>query len=376
MKLDLKVIALVCVFLGGMGQGVVAPQIPTLLQGAEGLAMSSGISATLLYLGIFFSSFWYGKLADRGKVSQLLSGGLFFYAITLFLFTQSPGLIQIFILRFVEGLSVCAVYIAADYILGKLSPKESRGQWLSFYGIALSVGLLFGPLLTLLFEHFNYPSVFSIEILAGVVLLAAVVILLIRPEIASVSPEGRPELNRGALALAKVYGFIESALVALFPVIALQFFHLKPEICLVAVIVSAAVLSYPFGVLIDRFTPEKVAIGIFLIMTGFATVFFVLSRDVASLFLVYGSCAFFGLIAAGLYPAGFTWLLRDISIEDYGYASGSFSRSYAIGSLFGPFIAGFAVGQTGAPGFYFILVILGLLGLIMMKRHGKRSSPH
>ena len=74
--------------------------------------------------------------------------------------------------------------------------------------------------------------------------------------------------------------------------------------------------------------------------------------------------------------AGFTWLLRDISIEDYGYASGGFSRSYAIGSLFGPFVAGLAVAQGGAPGFYFILVILGLLGLIMMLRYGKRSSSH
>ena len=293
MKLDLKIIALFCVFLGGMGQGVVMPQIPTLLQGSDGLAMSSGISATLLYLGIFFSSFWYGRLADRGKMNLLLSGGLLCYAITLFFFTQLPSLPQIFILRFIEGLSVCAVYIAADYILGKYSPRESRGKWLSFYGIALSIGLLFGPLLTLLCEHFSSPPTFSIELLSGAVLLTAIAILLVRSEKPPMSVEGKPLLNSGALALAKIYGFVESALVALFPVIAIQFFQMKPEVCLVAVIVTAAALSYPAGVLIDRYRPERVALWVFGIMIVCSSVFFVVSHQVPSAFLIYGSCGFY-----------------------------------------------------------------------------------
>ena len=359
-----------------MGQGVVAPQIPSLLQGSQGLAFSSGLSATLLYLGIYFSSFFYGKLADRGQVNRLLAVGLFFYAVTLFGFTCSPNLIQIFILRFVEGVSICAVYIAADYILGKFSPPESRGQWLSFYGIALSLGLLFGPLLTLGLEHFQFAPVTSIECLAAAVLSAAILVGIVAEKTAVGGTEEKPVLNRGALSLAKIYGFIEAALVALFPVIAIQVFHVKPELCLVWIIVSAALFSYPFGIFIDRFSPELISKIIFMVIVLIASVFVVLSLSQPTALLIYGSCLFFGFIAAGLYPAGFTWLLRDIPVEGYGYASGGFSRSYALGSLLGPFLAGITVNEFGATGFYLGLVILGLFGLWMMRKYGNRSSPH
>ena len=76
MRRDPRILALLCVLLGGMGQGVVAPKLPELLSGSGHLALASGFSAAVMYFGIFISTYRYGELADRGKVHWLMSLGL------------------------------------------------------------------------------------------------------------------------------------------------------------------------------------------------------------------------------------------------------------------------------------------------------------
>ena len=144
-----RLFALLCVLIGGMGQGVVAPQLPRLLGSAGSLALESGISATILYFGIFLATFFYGNWADRGKVHLLLGFGLVGYAGTLLAMSASPGLTTFYLLRFIEGLTLSAVFVSADYLLGKLSASDERGRWLSYFGVAISAGLLLGPLLVL-----------------------------------------------------------------------------------------------------------------------------------------------------------------------------------------------------------------------------------
>ncbi|MEG6624273.1 hypothetical protein V2B08_33750, partial [Pseudomonas aeruginosa] len=81
------------------------------------LALDSGVSASLMYLGIFFASFLYGRVADRGHVFRLLAGGLFLYGVVLFLFRAAASREAVFLLRFFEGLGLSAIYVSADVVL-------------------------------------------------------------------------------------------------------------------------------------------------------------------------------------------------------------------------------------------------------------------
>ncbi len=110
---DKRFIALVCTLIGGMGQGVVAPKLPELLHNGTRLALQSGISATIMYFGIYVSTFRFGKMADRGLVHRVRTGGLWGYCLAFLFIGFAPNNPSLFAARFIEGLSLSAVFVAA-----------------------------------------------------------------------------------------------------------------------------------------------------------------------------------------------------------------------------------------------------------------------
>ncbi|MGK5082174.1 MFS transporter [Bdellovibrionota bacterium FG-1] len=356
---DPRFLALICVCLCGMGQGVVAPKLPELLAHSNRLALSSGLSATMMYLGIFISTYRYGTLADRGLVHRLMGWGLFAYAISLLLMGQTHSEILLLAIRLLEGLAISAVLVGADFILGRVSPEETRGQWLSYYGVALSVGLLAGPLLNLTTNHLSQSlaAVAAIAVFLGV--FSLVLIQVPATDFENTLPP--PPAGRGPLACGASYGFMEAGLVAVFPVLAVTQFHVLPEKSLMVCIVAAALSSVGWGIATDRWgarpTLRLLFSGLFLLPLALAALH--LQGEGAAFLL----CALFGVLAGGIYPTGFTWMLQGVPQAHYGFASGAFARAYGLGSLVGPLVTGASTYYFGATGFLLTLSALGAVTL-------------
>lgn len=365
-----RIFVLVAVLLGGMGQGVVAPKLPELLAGSGSwLVLSSGLSATLMYFGVFVSTYYYGRRADRGGVHWLLGLGLLAYGATLLCLGRCTTPTSIFGLRFLEGLAISAVYVAADFVLGRLSKPNERGQWLSYYGVALSCGLLLGPALAL----GSSAIIFSSSAFLPLAIVAALVFCLAIPAFAVRVPKllDEPTLATQAVAAAPlfsgaVYGFMEAGLVAVFPVLAVREFNVRPEYCLLTVIVSAALSSVGWGYAADhRGAGKTVRELLVFLAAGTATL------GLCRVFLgnhaaAYASCVFFGLVAGGLYPVGFSWLLEGMPENQYGFASGSFARAYGLGSLFGPLTLGWASQYFGSRGLFWGIAAIAFVGVAVV----------
>jgi MFS family permease len=388
-----------------MGQGVVAPKMPELLQGNVDLAWESGVSAGLMYLGIFLSTHFYGRWADRGYVHRLLTGGLWLYIFTLVGLAFSNSLISIYAARFVEGIALCAVYVAADFVLGRLSPREERGQWLSYYGVALSTGLLLGPLIGLGSAQV-FPGLTLIPFLgvASLAFIASLFTVKLRvgelaespaggePATEALSPDlqvlGKPSTRTpassgkswGPLAMGVNYGYLEAGLVAVFPVVAIQEFQTRPEWCLVIVILVAAVTSIAWGMLSDRIGAVPVLWALMGILTLGALLLAGGRSWLEPFPYLVTSCVFFGAVAGGVYPVAFSWLLGSVPDTHYGQASASFSRAYGLGSLLGPLLAGFATQAQGVRGLMLVQALAGGLGILALKifsaKEGARSRGH
>ena len=345
---DLRIFSLICVVLGGMGQGVIAPKLPELFDKSTKLAFDSGISATLMYLGIFLSTFTYGKLADEGKVHWLLSPGLIVYSLILVLLGVTHSTVGLFFLRFLEGLAISAVFVAADFILGRLSEKNVRGQWLSYYGVALSIGLLLGPMIALFFHSPLRPLliVASVTFIFGLLAHNRKV-----PRIGNIS-RTKTKLKYAPLIVGSAYGYLEASLVAVFPVLALTDFQVTPEYCLVAVIISAALSSVFWGIFSDKFGSERTVITLLITLLFGSLLFFLEGNHIPKLYMAFLSCSLFGITAGGLYTAGFSWLLKTLPESQYGYASGAFARAYGIGSLMGPLLTGILAQQLASKGLF------------------------
>jgi len=366
-----------------MGQGVVAPQMPRLFSGSEGhLALSSGISATLMYLGIFVSTLRYGKLADEGKANRLLGVGLISYSLSLVLLSLFHSEACIYMIRFLEGLALSAIYVAADFLLGRLSQVGERGKWLSFYGVALSFGLLLGPAIALTTAHWvsgDLASFFSINFVAILAIGLSYFAFRIRvPRLSREVFSTESNLHRPALISGGVYGYMEAGLVAVFPFLAIHYFNILPEYCLFTVLIAAAVTSVFWGWLADRLGPQRVVLFLLvllfcgsLLFSGlFSGLLFGHQWSFPKHAIAYLSCVFFGVLARGMYPVAFAWLLKMLPESQYGFASGSFARAYGLGSLLGPMAAGGLVQILGPGGFFLAMGAGGAMGLAWVGRQG------
>ncbi len=359
MKVDIRILALVCVMLGGMGQGVVSPRLPALLHESNQIAFDAGASAALMYLGIFISTFFFGKWADRGWVNRIMGFGLSAYSLILAGFIFAASVFSIFTLRFIEGVALSAIYVSADFILGRASEPKQRGKWLSFYGIALSIGLGLGPVMNLLNSDQAAP-VFSLCMVAALALLLGWVMgFRIIPAVSDELSSEPFQYSFPALLSGASYGFIEAGLVAVLPVVALQQFHYSPEKGLIVVIISAALFSLLWGELSTRIRNRTIVQFLFLMLAVGCLALFFKSQIILS-------CILFGAVAGGLYPIGFAWLLEGLPEAAFGKASGAFSRAYGLGSLGGPLTLGFLAERYSQNGLYAGLSAIGALAFLVI----------
>ena len=367
---QLRIFVLLCVFIGGLGQGVVNPKLPEILKDQSHLAINSGISASLMYMAIFLASFVYGKVADRGYVFRLLMGGLIAYSVVLISFIYSHSVNQVFILRFLEGLSLSAMYIAADVVLCRASSDKDRGQWLSYYGVAISIGLLLGPAMLLLvsFVHGQEDLAVSLLVVAGLALLFSIVSFFFR--LPSTGAEPTTQITHKSAAMGAVlYGFFEAGLVAvLSAVIAQSFSGIKVEVIFTVLILSAALASIVWGILIDKIGGKNTFAWVCLSLAVSLGLVSFLTLQFTQTFIIYLAAVGFGIAAGGIYPAGFAWLVTGVPASGLGYASGYFTRAYGLGSLVGPLVFGFSVDRLGANGLFVLSALVGLAGFIFAKK--------
>jgi MFS family permease len=370
-----KIFVLVCVFLGGMGQGIVNPKLPELLVDHASLALDSGISASLMYAGIFFASFLYGRLADRGHVFRLLAAGLFLYALTLALLSAAKTKEALFALRFFEGLSLSAIYVSADMVLCRTSTDENRGQWLSYYGLALSLGLLFGPCYLLLLEWLKVGSLVNLSLLsvAAVVTLFALASLGFRLPKWPEQKETKMQ-HRQATMAAVLYGFLEAGLVAVLAAAVTGYYKLQVETLFLVLILAAGLASLAWGASIDKFGARRTLSWVFLSLALLS-----LSTTGAqwlrpSDWVMVAGAVSFGIAAGGIYPAGFAWLIEGSHPSQYGFASGLFTRAYGLGSLFGPLAFGLAVEGAGPLGLFGLATLLGAGGLMLARKPARSGA--
>ena len=113
------------------------------------LADQSGVSAALLYLAIFLSTYQFGRAADRGRVHWLTRFGLLGYAATLVLLRHATSHPAIYALRFAEGSRFPPSSSRPTSCWEALRPPRARALALVLRRRAFG-GLLLGPAAALL----------------------------------------------------------------------------------------------------------------------------------------------------------------------------------------------------------------------------------
>jgi Arabinose efflux permease len=165
-------------------------------------------SAYLLSAAVFTVPF--GRIADiYGRRRILLYGNVFFALFSL-LAVFAPSASVMIVLRVLQGVAGAMLFSTGTAILTSVFPPGERGRILGQNVTAVYLGLALGPFAGgFLTQHFGWRSIFVVNFLLGVVLVATVMTKL-HDEWAEARGEvfdSAGALIYGATLVALMYGF-------------------------------------------------------------------------------------------------------------------------------------------------------------------------
>lgn len=346
----------------GASQGLVSPLISTLLEEQNVSPSVNGISAAMLYMGMFVSMFFCERMLRKIGFRRTIFTGIGIMVVTMALFPVLKGIIAWSILRFFLGVGDNVMTFAVQLWIAMYVTKDESGKRFSQFGLAYGLGLGLGPL-GLLLEPFGMwvPFVVLISLLA---LIWMICLTHLRGEIKQ--PEktentvGQPSYQAvymvGFLAMwtALIYGFIEVSIANNFAVYGLKIELSKAEVSILITtfIWMSLALQLPLGLLGDKIGRKKL-LTIICTIGGIGMLFVPIVGDhFIGLVLLLG---FLGGIIGSLFGISLAFV-NDL-LPDHMVTRGNMLTTlhFTVGSMIGPYIAGILMQKISIYSLFYFL---------------------
>jgi MFS family permease len=163
-----------------MAVGVMIPALPRYIKGPLGGGNAAvGVAVGAFALAAVVTRPFVGRFGDRRGRRILMIVGPAVVALAVGLFPLATSLPALVALRVLQGLGEANFYVGAATIINDLAPAERRGEALSYFSVALYLGLALGPSLgeaVLSGDHYGRVWVVA----AGFAVGATLVSLLVR----------------------------------------------------------------------------------------------------------------------------------------------------------------------------------------------------
>jgi MFS family permease len=349
--------------------GILLPVIPLYVEGPLGGSdLAIGIAVGAFSVGAVVLRPFAGRLGDRFGRRVLVVGGAAVVGCSALLYLPASSLPLLVAARVAGGLGEAAFFVGAGTMIADLAPEERRGEAISYWSVAVYLGLAFGPPIgEKLRSATDYDTVW---IVAAVLAFAAACVALSIRE--TLSPEAR------ALALARDERQPLLHPRALLPGVILflglcglaGFTELMPGYARSVGLADSGSVFLLYGLLIlvirvagarltDRLGPRRA--GSWALSTG-AIGLLVIAAFGSSVGLFAGTAVF----AAGMcfmYPSMMTLALTGIDGAERASVVGTVSTFFDLSQGLGALILGGAAAFTSDRGAFVVAALLALGGL-------------
>lgn len=268
-----------------------------------------------------------------------------------------------FVLRFLMGLSMTALFVSTEIWINTIAREESRGRVLGIYTVFLSGGFTVGVSIL----YFVGSAGWAPVLISCALFAAASLPLIPARRLTPPSPEAEkrwPVLPfvkgaPSALIAGIIFGAVEMGILNLLNVYGVRSGLSESAATLMLLSTAAGNLVGPpiIGILADRVNRRA-------LLAGCAGVGAITSMLIPA--LVYNPLFLHlvlfinGGIIVGLYVVGLTLASERFKGKDLAGANAAFITMYGIGALFGPFMGGVAMDIWDPNGL--MVVFFGLAG--------------
>ncbi len=356
-----------------------------------------------------------GRRVDTGNAKRwLLVGFLINVAVFMgFIFVQSPT--HVILVRMVQGLGACVLWITGATVVGQISPDENQGLWLGSYNQVAAFSSMAGDLVGG-YLLYAYGFVVPYLVLTGITIAAFVLVwLFLRDdpgEAANPEAEGGIERFRSLLGLPMLralvgfrfsFSFGKMAVIIFLPIYAKTVFDINTFAIgwiMAGGKLTKALFQGIVGNLTDRWGHEHyfVAVGALLYGVGTAaiplaayfegriapiSISFVGQNFLlgGAFFALFGAYAILGVADSIRLPASMSLFVEEGSEYDSVASAMSLrSISWKVGQVAGPVLVGSTMDFVNTEaGFYlaaaFIAVATTAFAFTSRRAHAARVGP-
>lgn len=279
--------------------------------------------------------------------------------------------------RVIIGFAYCGVYVTAESWLNNAATNETRGQALSAYMIATTLGIIVAQGLLLLADPGGYKLFIIISVLVSVSFAPILLSISPTPAFDSTAPMQLTKLLKtsplGCVGMFLMGGIFAAqfGMSAVFATkIGLGLGQLSAFVA--AFYVGGLILQYPIGWLSDRMDRR----ALICIIASAGAVAAVLPLLVGTYFILLLVSAFvIGGMSNPLYSLLIAHTNDFVAVEDMAASSSGLLFINGLGAILGPIVVGQVMDLMGAQGFFVIIVVLlGMLGAYAAYRRTRRAA--
>lgn len=369
-----QVIALIaCVTVFDVTFSISYPLLSLILEGRGTDAATIGSSAAMTPLGMVAAAPLVPRLASRFGAWSVAFGCIVATGVAFPLLRVFDTLEAWFVLRFVLGCAVGALFSLSEAWINTLANHANRGRITGLYSSVLAAGFAIGPFILPLTGTAGWAP-----FLVGAGFAAAALVPLMQVR------QSAPSIGRGPpVRIASVFraapvlllcvfaaSLFDTATMALLPVYMLRsgFGDSVAAIALGILIVGNVALQPVLGWIADR-TSIRAVLTSCIVFTGIGGAllpFLVATPWLWALLPVWGAAAY------GVYTLSLADLGSRFSTGALVAGAAAFTVVWGIGGILGPIVGGLAMEMVGPMGLPFCLCVVFVL--LLLAHLGSRAG--
>ncbi|MBV6648473.1 MFS transporter [Hoeflea alexandrii] len=342
----------------GIAIGLGLPLLSIILEKRGVSSSMIGLNSAMAGVAAMVAAPLSTMIAQRLSVVTTMVLSIVAASVSALGFYYAEALWMWFPLRIVFHGAITILFVLSEFWINTAAPPKRRGLVLGIYATVLSLGFAAGPLI---FSVIGSDGILPFLIGAGIILLAAVPIIMARKENPAIdTPPDLPFLRYvflvpTATAAVFIFGAVESGGLSLFPVYANRtgFTESQGALLLMMMGLGNVLFQIPIGLIADRMKDRRPLLSLFA--------FIGLAGSLALPFLIHDwlltavILLFWGGSVAGLYTVGLAHLGDKLHGSDLAAANAAFVFCYALGMLVGPQTIGVSMDVAGNHGFAWAL---------------------
>ena len=345
--------AIFLIFLVGIALSLSVALLAIEMERMQVDSFTAGLNTAVLGIGKIAIVLFIPRLAHKFGVRPILFVATAGLLLSILAFKALPQIEAWFVLRFIFGAALGAMFTLSEFWINASAPPSKRGVIMGAYATALALGFALGPAVIALVGSEGWTP----YVIAACIMALGFVPLLLSGD-STPTVEGDHSSGVLAFVLAApvatlaglVFGAMESASVSTLPILGLRAGYPEAAAALLVSIFAAGniVSQIPIGLLADRV--NKVLLLMVIALTSLALVAIV-PFVLDAFWMLALTIFFFGGIVGSLYTVGLAHMGASFSGIQLANANAAFVILYSAGLAIGPPVVGAGMTAFDATGF-------------------------